>query len=461
MKMLKKRILYTSAVTIIVVFSTTFAILMFLERLDYRNYLQGQYSKNMYELISSVQNVRINLGKAVILGSREQSIVVFEEIFRYAATANDKLHSLPIEQSVLGDTSKFLTQVGDFCYTLARATSEGKDLSDKEYDVIDELELQSYTLQEQLNEVLSDINEGKVKWGEIRKKSTSVFAKVGDDIVNEKFKGIQKQIVQYPALNYDGPFSDNILEITPKIMFQKEISKSEAVKIIENIFAEDKSQKSEIENIENKEAQGKTRIPAYTFEVTFKGRDKGEPKTVIEISKNGGKIVYLLDNRTIGKATIDINKAIEGGNTFISKLGYKSMQPTYTLDYENTIVVSYVYNQGEIAIYPDQVKLKIALDNGSVIGIESEKFLVSHVEKRQIPAPKITVVKARERVGKRLKISKTSLTIVPTETNKEVLCYEFLGSYKEKEFIVYINANTGYEQRIMEIIDTPNGKLTI
>ena len=55
MKMIKKRMLYTSAVTIIVVFSTTFAILMFLERLDYRNYLQGEYSKNMYELIKTLK----------------------------------------------------------------------------------------------------------------------------------------------------------------------------------------------------------------------------------------------------------------------------------------------------------------------------------------------------------------------------------------------------------------------
>ncbi|MBZ9685039.1 germination protein YpeB [Clostridium estertheticum] len=456
MKMLKKRILYTSAVTIIVVFSTTFAILMFLERLDYRNYLQGQYSKNMYELISSVQNIRINLGKAAIVGSREQSIVVFEEIFRYSATANDKLHSLPIDQSVVGDTSQFLTQVGDFCYSLAKATSEGKDLTDKEYGVIDDLEKQSYTLQEQLNGVLSDINVGKVKWGEIRKKSTVAFAKAGDNLVNEKFKGIQKQIVQYPALIYDGPFSDNILEIKPKIMSQKEVSQSDAVKTIKNIFGEDK-----IVSVENKAVQGKTRIPTYTFYVTFKGRDKSEPKTVIEVSKNGGRIVYLLDNRTIGKPTIDINKAIEGGSAFIGKIGYKNMEPTYTLNYENTAVVSYVYNQGEVVIYPDQVKLKIALDDGSIIGIESEKFLVSHVEKRQIAAPKITAVKAQERVGKRLKINKISLAIVPTEMNKEVLCYEFIGSYKEKNFIVYINANTGYEQRIMEIIDTPNGKLTI
>ena len=119
------------------------------------------------------------------------------------------------------------------------------------------------------------------------------------------------------------------------------------------------------------------------------------------------------------------------------------------------------YKQGDIAIYPDQVKLKIALDDGSIIGIESEKFLVSHVEKREMISPKISEAKAREKVGTRLKINKVSLAIIPTQMNKEVLCYEFLGSYKGKDFIVYINASTGYEQKIMEIIDTPNGKLTI
>jgi spore germination protein len=456
MKMIRKRILYTSVVTIIVVFSTTFAILMFLERLDYRNYLQGQYSKNMYELISSVQNIRVNLGKSAILGSREQSIVAFEEIFRYSATANDKLHSLPIEQSVVGDTSEFLTQVGDFCYTLAKAASEGKELSNKEYELIDELEMQSYTLQEQLNGVLSDINEGRVRWGEIRKKSSGVFAKAGGDLVTEKFKGIQKQIVQYPALIYDGPFSDNILEIKPKVMSQKEVNEKEAMKIIKDIFGENK-----VANIESRASQGKTRIPSYTFYVTFNGQDKKDSKTVIEVSKNGGRIVYLLNNRTIGNPTLDTNKAIAAGSKFIGNIGYKNMEPTYTLNYENAIVVSYVYKQGEIAIYPDQVKLKIALDNGEVIGIESEKFLVSHVEERKIVTPKITAEKAQEKVGKRLKVNKVSLAIIPTETNKEVLCYEFLGSYNDKNFIVYINSDTGYEQRIIEIIDTPNGKLTI
>ena len=62
MKITKKRMIYTALVTLIVVFSSTFAILMTLERTDYRNYLQAEYGKSMYDLIDSVQNIRVNLG---------------------------------------------------------------------------------------------------------------------------------------------------------------------------------------------------------------------------------------------------------------------------------------------------------------------------------------------------------------------------------------------------------------
>ena len=51
MKIAKKRIIYTALVILIVVFSSTFAVLMTLERNDYRNYLQGEYGKSMYDIL--------------------------------------------------------------------------------------------------------------------------------------------------------------------------------------------------------------------------------------------------------------------------------------------------------------------------------------------------------------------------------------------------------------------------
>ncbi|KYH34937.1 sporulation protein YpeB [Clostridium tepidiprofundi DSM 19306] len=455
--MTKKRIVYTCVVTLIVVFTTTFAILMTLERTDYRNYLQGQYSKNMYDLINSVQNIRSNLSKSAIIGSSEQNIIVFSEIFRYASIANDKLHSLPISQEVLGDTSAFLSRVGDFCYSLAASASKGKELTDADYNKIDMLEEESFQLEAELNKVLSDINEGNVKWGEIRKKVTGVFAKTsGEKQISKKFEGIQKQIAQYPALIYDGPFSDNVQEIKPRILKQKKISQHKASEIVKYVLGKEK-----ISNIKVISSDGKTNIPSYRFNVNMKNRKKNDSSVICEVSKNGGRIVYLLDNKTITNPKISEKEALKIGKNFLERMGYKNMVSTYTLNYKKYEVINYVYNQNGIMVYPDQIKLKIALDDGEIIGVEAEKYLTSHIDNRKISEPTITKSEAYKKVGKRLKINSVKLAIVPTETNKEVLCYEFAGQYKGKNFIVYINAQTGHEQKIIEIINTPNGKLTI
>lgn len=456
--MVKKRIIYTIAVTLIIVFSTTYSILMTLERNDYRNYLQGEYTKNMYELITNITNIRINLGKAAIAGSREQSIVVFEDIFRNSSMANTELYSLPLSSEVTSSTGKFISQIGNFCYSLSLAASEGRDLSDKNYDSIETLKKESLDLENELKKVSEDISSGKIKWGEIRKKASGILSKdsKGDKELIEKFTSIQKQIAEYPALIYDGPFSDNVQEIKPRIYDEKIISEKNAEDVAKSIVGRDR-----VNSIEYKKDEGKTKIESYRFYINIKGRKDNNSRIICEISKNGGKVVYLVDERSIGSSSIDPAKAIDIGSKYLEKAGYKNMISTYVMNYGNSIVVNYVYKEGDVIIYPDQIKLKIALDDGSIVGIESEKYLVSHTDKRNLIKPKITSEEAKKRVGKKLQINSVRLTVIPTETNKEVLCYEFSGVYKEDSFKVYINAENGYEQKIIQIINTADGQLTI
>lgn len=177
MEMIKKRMFYTLSATMIVVFSTTYAILMTLERQDYRNYLQGEYSKNLYELINNIENIEDNLGKSAVVNSKEHSMMIFQDIYKDATAANDKLNSLPIPVEVTQDTTKFLSQVGDYSYTLVKANSDGREITDEEYKTIERLEEQSNKLKNQLSNVLADINQGDIKWDEIRKKITGVMAK--------------------------------------------------------------------------------------------------------------------------------------------------------------------------------------------------------------------------------------------------------------------------------------------
>ena len=457
MKFTKKRMIYTFIVTIIVVFSTTFAILMTLERTDYRNYLQGEYSKSMYDLITFVDNINSGLTKASIEGSKDQDIIAFEEIFKYSSIAGDKLSSLPIDQGTGEKINKFLSQIGDFSSTLVRKMSQGGKIEDKDYNTIDNLKRESGTLEISLNKTLQDINNGKIKWGEIRKKVSGVLTKTSADTLNKEFSNINKQVGNYPALIYDGPFSDNVQEIKPKVEELRIVSLKDAENTVKNCIGS-----SRISSMEADKSSSKSKIDTYNFKVYIKGRSKKDGYISCNVSRHGGKILYLLDNRNISASKLSIDKAEAIGNDFLKKIGYNDMHPMYALKYDNnTAVISYVLVQNSVTIYTDQIKLKVALDNGDITGIESEKYLTSHVDKRNNLTPGISRGKAQEAVGRRLNIQGVKLAIIPSLNNDEKLAYEFSGNYKGTDFKVYIDANTGYEIRILQIINTPNGKLAM
>ena len=63
-------------------------------------------------------------------------------------------------------------------------------------------------------------------------------------------------------------------------------------------------------------------------------------------------------------------------------------------------------------------------------------------------------------INKNVEITSERLALIPTEWSSEVLTYEFKGKVDDTDFLVYINAETGREENILVIIDTPNGILT-
>ena len=136
------------------------------------------------------------------------------------------------------------------------------------------------------------------------------------------------------------------------------------------------------------------------------------------------------------------------------------MQESYYLIQENIITINYLYKQDNILIYPDLIKIKIALDNGEILGVETNGYLNSHIQRIDI-TPQITETQAKTTLNPKLEIQSSALAIIPTEWKTEILCYEFKGKIDETEFLVYINAKTGREENILIIKETPGGILTM
>ena len=111
-------------------------------------------------------------------------------------------------------------------------------------------------------------------------------------------------------------------------------------------------------------------------------------------------------------------------------------------------------------MYPDLIKVKVALDDGEILGVETRGYLNNHQE-RNVSNVKITVDEAKKNLNKEIQIESEGLAVIPTEWQSEILCYEFKGKIDDQEFLVYINAENGREEDILIIKDTPNGTLTM
>ena len=136
------------------------------------------------------------------------------------------------------------------------------------------------------------------------------------------------------------------------------------------------------------------------------------------------------------------------------------MKETYFTKTENVVTINYAYEYEGIVAYPDLIKVKIALDNGEILGIETEGYLNSHTD-REFNKVNLTIDEARDKINSNLEILSEGMAIIPTEWKTEILCYEFKGKVDNREFLVYINCETGEEEDILVILDTPGGTLTV
>ena len=136
------------------------------------------------------------------------------------------------------------------------------------------------------------------------------------------------------------------------------------------------------------------------------------------------------------------------------------MKETYYLKQEGIMTINYAYIQDGVVMYPDLIKVKVALDNGDILGIETTGYLNNHTI-RNISNVKITKEEAKKTLNSQLNIESEGMAVIPTEWQTEILCYEFKGKVDDTEFLVYINAENGREEDILVIKDTPNGILTM
>lgn len=420
----------------------------------YRQQLENQYNRAFFDMIGYVQNVDTLLIKSIISTTPDKTAQTLQEIWRQANLAQENLNLLPISQPVLANTSKFLNQISDLSYALSNQSLRGRPISNDQYDTIEELNAYAQNLKQHLFELQAEISFGRLEWGDIATKGGQTFYQTSSELPSNHFENIDKTFKDYPTLIYDGPFSDHMTQTKPIGLTGEEITSSQAKNKAAKFIGKEK-----IEEIEFLGKNDNNSMENYIFSVRLNQMPNSATLN-LSITKKGGHPLWMIYNRPTEKPKISIEKAKQSASDFLKANGFDNMIESYYLKEDGFATINYAYSEDDVIMYPDLIKIKVALDNGEICGFESRGYLSAHHE-REIPTPQMSIEEARNRINPRMDIIRSSLAFIPTEYKTEVFVYEFIGSLNEQNFIVYINAETGEEEEILILLETPNGILTL
>lgn len=409
---------------------------------------ENKYNYSFSEVVNYVNNIENYLAKAMISKSSTHSSETLSKIWADSNLAIVYFENIPFVDEGTNKSIKFLNQVSDYAYTLSKKTINGEELSEEDFENLKTLYNYCTSLKDVLNELSTELNNGTISWEDLNEQTDWVF--VEEDVT--VFSSIESNFDDYEGLIYDGAYSDFVTKPEKLGLTGDEIDEETAKSKVEEFFAD-----KEIQEItSNGEVKG-NEIDAYSFSLKTNKIDE----IYVDISKKGGWFINVICDKEVGSSSLSEEDAVHRGKEYLDKMGYLNMKETYYTITENIVTINYAYTQNDIIMYPDLVKVKVALDDGEVLGMEATGYLNNHVDRANL-TPGISIDEARENLNKNLEIISEGLAVIPKEnTDEEVFCYEFKGRVEGKEFLVYINADTGEEEEILVILETAEGVLTI
>jgi len=430
--------------------------------------LEAERQRNFADIAYHVEQIQSLMGKGLVTGTPQGNMRYMSEVHQHAQAAVANFMELPLPSELSSATGKFLQQTGDFANSLMRAESTGREMDAATRAELARLQQESQNLSAQLQTITAQYNQGGFRWnppvqltwatlwrGAQLPGKPNAEPQAPKSILPGGWNQVGTAMEKLPVMVYDGPFSDHVGQRTPATLGP----------LVERPEAERRLSQT-VPNMGNLRINGVTDVagplPAYSFQLAPNGTPAGPGYTATaEITKHGGRLLQLLNSRTIGNPTVDLARARTLGQEYLNTIGYTGMDATYGQAIEGTATIAYALRENGMLIYPDQIKVQIALDTGEVIGVDARQYLMAH-HNRTAPQPRISPQEAEERVNPDLQVQRAQLTMIPNQSGTgEILAYEFLTNFGDDTYLVYINAETGGEEQVLQQVETDGGTFAL
>ena len=426
---MKKSLSVTIVVlSLILAFTLSFLISRTVNAKKFEHMLYAGHDKAFYELLENVDKIDTALKKSALIKDSSFLISLGAEIRECASLAVLNLARFESDMP-LTNINKFLNQSGDYIKAVAKVHSDGSDITKKEQDNFLMLSGFSSVLKRELFTLRDKLASGEISY--------SSALKEADETLGEHLSLIEsKHFSSFNPLSYDGAFSNHMESLNSTYLSAlPEISKEEALRMALSYLS------GNIPLVFTGETEGT--IPSYMFSC-----ESDNSSYSMELSKNGGKLLYYTENRPMGNATVGRDEALFHALTFTKEAGFPSMETVFYENSGSVLTVSLAPNINGVICYSDMIKVSVSLDDASVVGFNASSYLLNHKE-RTFPEGESLSYDTLSKINPSFFLKSVKKVFIPNEYGKESACIEALGTFKDDTFLIYINAVTGKEEEIL------------
>ncbi|MDP5273775.1 germination protein YpeB [Chengkuizengella axinellae] len=404
---------------------------------------ENQYQRAFHNLTFEVDKLHNELGNTLAVNSSSRNFhrKCLVNVWRITSEAQTDINQLPLTLLPFDKTEELLANLASFSYSAAIRDLSDQPLSEKEMENLKSLYERTGEISNELRTIQSDVLNDKLRWMDVEVAIASEQEPLDNGII-DGFKTVDKKVTEFSEIDW-GPSNAQMFHNRDYNQLSgNSISAEEAKKIASNML--EINQTEEIQVVEN----GKG-TEYHTYNVQINDAEQNS-NIEMDITAKGGHIVWFMNPRSVNSKKLNINQAKEKALETLENMDFKQMKAVSFDQYENVASFAFVTKQDDIIIYPQKISVKVALDNGEVVGIQTTDYIFANQD-RTIEDPKLTVEEARKTLNENFKVENMDKALILNDMNEEILCYEFLGEINKQLYRIYINADTGMEEKIEQV----------
>lgn len=401
--------------------------------------VMGARQRELTDVVAAMADIEVNLQKLLIASGAAQSAQLLGETALLAQHVESGISRLPMRYETAQSAMKFAGQMGQYAMSLASRMSAGSMLSSG-----DEAQLGSMLdACRALNDHLLDV--GKQLYTQPVEADGGMDGDTPASWAEEAIAG--DSAIEYPSLIFDGPFSDGRQQGPPRGLTGERVTRETA-------------------------RQAAARYAGVTPELVRDAADSGgmfeafgftadtpQGRVNVQVTGVGGRLLWMMPETAQYEERVSREDCIKNAQVYLADMGFGPMEPCFIQQYDGMVVANFASVQDGVLLYPDQVKVQVSMESGTVVGAECSGYLTNHVHREGL-TPEIAEEEARQMLSPRLSAGRGRLSVIPQEGG-ERLCWGFEGAFAGSRYYAFVDALTGAAAEILQVAKTQDGEAAI